>query len=333
VIDQPSGGGHSVLCIGYYEGATLADSYWIMVNSWGITDNRKDCIFRVAMNIDYSNHNNNNVANLTWETLNITYGAGTPILVNSIAVTGAGSASTVLNGASLQMNAVVSPASATTKDVTWSKANGTGSASIDWSTGVLTAEGVGTVTVTATANDGSGVTGTKTITVTAPPPAPAPAPAPSPGPAPGPASGASNASSSSFGTSLSSYEETTAGFATLYYNRILNRGPDEEGLNGWVSVLDSGGLTGIDVVNCFFSSEECQAKISGYTNEQFLTFLYGIIFDRLPDPGGLASWTDNMTAGMTQAEVVNNFARSVEFETLCDYFGVNPYPGYSGSGK
>ncbi len=328
-----SGGGHSVLCVGYYEGATLSESYWIMLNSWGTTASRPDGIFRVAMDLNYTNKDSYNITNLTWETLDIAYGSqGTTVPVTSISVTGAGNATTVLNGATLKMSAAVLPSEATDKSIIWSVTAGTGSASIGSATGILSASGVGSVTVTAAANDGSGITGTKSITVTAAP-APAPGPAPGPGPGPGPASGVLEASPSAFGSSLSNYEETTAGFATLYYNRILNRGPDEEGLNGWVAVLDSGGLTGVDVVNCFFSSKECQAKISGYTNEQFLTFLYGIIFDRPPDAGGLAGWINNMAAGMTQAEVVNNFARSVEFETLCDYFGVNPYPGYSGLGK
>jgi|GEM_PF-1901518 len=93
-----------------------------------------------------------------------------PILVTSITVTGAGGATTVANGGTLAMSAEVLPADATDPSVTWSVAAGTGAATIDATTGVLTATGVGTVTVTATTNDGSGVTGTLEITVTTPPP-------------------------------------------------------------------------------------------------------------------------------------------------------------------
>ncbi|MEI7615219.1 MAG: DUF4214 domain-containing protein, partial [Actinomycetota bacterium] len=214
------------------------------------------------------------------------------------------------------------------KNVTWLVTNGTGFASINTS-GLLTGTGPGTVTVKATANDGSGITGTKSITVTSPPAPPPPPPGPTPGPAPV----SSVITVLSLESPLSNYENTSVGLVTLYYNRILYRAPEEEGLNGWVAALDSGALTGVDVINGFFTSEECQARISGYTNEKFLTFVYKIIFDRPPDAGGLASWMANMSAGMTQREVVNNFARSLEFETLCGYFDVNPYPGYSGSGK
>ena len=414
-----TGGGHSVLCIGY-DDTDPANSYWIMLNSWGTTASRPDGIFRVSMNLNYSNEDSYHYANLTWETLNIVYGAQVAsVPVTSISVTGAGNATTVLNGATLQMSAVVLPADATNKDVTWSVVNGTGSASINstglltgtgqgtvtvkptandssavtntleititapppilvtsitvtsaagavtvlngstlqmsatvlpadaanknvtWlvtngtgfasinTSGLLTGTGPGTVTVKATANDGSGITGTKSITVTSPPAPPPPPPGPTPGPAPV----SSVITVLSLESPLSNYENTSVGLVTLYYNRILYRAPEEEGLNGWVAALDSGALTGVDVINGFFTSEECQARISGYTNEKFLTFVYKIIFDRPPDAGGLASWMANMSAGMTQREVVNNFARSLEFETLCGYFDVNPYPGYSGSGK
>jgi len=39
-----------------------------------------------------------------------------------------------------------------------------------------------------------------------------------------------------------------------------------------------------------------------------------------------------MAAGMSKEEVVNGFTRSLEFELLCEYFGIKPYPGYKGNG-
>ncbi|HPU47927.1 MAG TPA: Calx-beta domain-containing protein, partial [Syntrophomonadaceae bacterium] len=89
-----------------------------------------------------------------------------PTLVTSITVKGADDATTVANGGTLQMIAEVEPANATDKTVTWSVFPGTGTATIDPSTGLLTGTGEGTVTVRATANDGSGVYGEKVITVT-----------------------------------------------------------------------------------------------------------------------------------------------------------------------
>ena len=50
--------------------------------------------------------------------------------------------------------------------MTWSVSNGTGTATIDATSGLLTAGTAGTVTVTATAKDGSAKTGTLQVTVT-----------------------------------------------------------------------------------------------------------------------------------------------------------------------
>jgi hypothetical protein len=90
------------------------------------------------------------------------------IPVTCITVTGTGSATALEDGSTLQMSAVVLPVNATNPSVAWSVASGSGTATIDASTGVLTAAGAGTVTVTATANDGSGVIGTEQITITTP---------------------------------------------------------------------------------------------------------------------------------------------------------------------
>lgn len=85
--------------------------------------------------------------------------------VSSIAVTGFGGATTVADGATLQMLAAILPLNATVSTVTWSVVAGTGTATISVS-GLLTATSAGTVTVIATADDASGVTGSLVITVT-----------------------------------------------------------------------------------------------------------------------------------------------------------------------
>ena len=85
--------------------------------------------------------------------------------VTSIVVTGQGGATTVADGATLQMLAAILPLNATDSTVTWSVVNGTGTATISGG-GLLTATSAGQVTVIATANDASGVTGSLVITIT-----------------------------------------------------------------------------------------------------------------------------------------------------------------------
>ncbi|CAH1201879.1 hypothetical protein PAECIP111891_01842 [Paenibacillus allorhizoplanae] len=79
--------------------------------------------------------------------------------VSGITLTGAGGATSLLTGSTLQMSAVVQPFDATNANITWSVVNGTGSATIT-SSGLLTAVSDGNVTVKATAQDGSGIFGT-----------------------------------------------------------------------------------------------------------------------------------------------------------------------------
>lgn len=62
-------------------------------------------------------------------------------------------------GADQQMIATILPTDATDTTVTWSVVNGTGTATINAVTGVLSAVTSGTIQVVATANDGSGVVG------------------------------------------------------------------------------------------------------------------------------------------------------------------------------
>ena len=78
---------------------------------------------------------------------------------------GAGGATTVPNGGTLQIVATVNPTNATNPILNYTVTPGTGTATIDALTGLLTGTGVGTVTVTVSATDASGVTCTLEIDV------------------------------------------------------------------------------------------------------------------------------------------------------------------------
>jgi hypothetical protein len=84
---------------------------------------------------------------------------GSTIKVNAINVSG----NDISLGTTTQMTAVVSPADAANKNITWSVSDAT-LASISES-GMLIVKNNGTVTVTAMAADGSGIIGTKTVSI------------------------------------------------------------------------------------------------------------------------------------------------------------------------
>jgi len=85
--------------------------------------------------------------------------------VTGIEVSSAGDVTTVTLDATLQMSAVVTPGDATMGGVWWSVMDGTGKATIDASTGLLTPVEKGSVTVVASAKDESGVRTTMEIDV------------------------------------------------------------------------------------------------------------------------------------------------------------------------
>ena len=95
-------------------------------------------------------------------TFNVTI-SGQIILVNSIVISSAGDATSVMSGEQLQLSALVGPENATDKSISWS--------SEDELVATVNAEGLvtgisgGTIMITATANDASGKTGTFSITV------------------------------------------------------------------------------------------------------------------------------------------------------------------------
>jgi len=90
------------------------------------------------------------------------------IPVTGITLTSAGDATKVAEGETLQMSATVTPNDATYQGAWFTVVEGSGEATIDPSTGVLTGVSAGTVTVVASAQDESGIKTSKEITVTWP---------------------------------------------------------------------------------------------------------------------------------------------------------------------
>ena len=55
IVYSSSGGGHAVLIVGYDDTSANPDEwYWVVLNSWGITSQRPNGLFRLKMKMDYS---------------------------------------------------------------------------------------------------------------------------------------------------------------------------------------------------------------------------------------------------------------------------------------
>src|SRR5262249_54030323 len=89
------------------------------------------------------------------------------------------------------------------------------------------------------------------------------------------------------------------------YQQVLHRAPDQAGFNAWVTALQSGQLTRLEVSERFLASPERR----GIVVEQF----YETLLDRRADPGS-AFWVNSLLNGtLSEAGVVIGIVTSPEF--------------------
>ena len=103
-----------------------------------------------------------------------------------------------------------------------------------------------------------------------------------------------------------------AGEVYRLYEATLNRGPDPEGLAGWVNQLNVG--TSLQTVaDGFVGSVEFQQVYGNLSNTDFVTLLYNNVLHRGPDPTGLSGWVGLLNSGQdTRSQVVLGFSQSPE---------------------
>lgn len=98
-------------------------------------------------------------------------------------------------------------------------------------------------------------------------------------------------------------------FVTLVYNNVLQRNPDQAGLNYWVGQLNSG-QTRSYVMNQFIISPEFNNLV---TNRALANLLYMGFLRRTADTAGRTYWQGQLDAGVPQATVINGIITSAEY--------------------
>ncbi len=114
------------------------------------------------------------------------------------------------------------------------------------------------------------------------------------------------------------YERTY--FVYRLYVNCLGRTPDPTGLESWCQAIKSG-YTGSKMVFGFIYSDEYTKKNA--SNSDFVTMLYKTLLGRLPDPAGLAAWTNQLNSGASRNSVINGFLFSDEFKKQCAVVGMS----------
>ncbi|MBO7449991.1 MAG: DUF4214 domain-containing protein [Clostridiales bacterium] len=114
---------------------------------------------------------------------------------------------------------------------------------------------------------------------------------------------------------------TSKDFVNRIYKYILQRDPDEKGLNYWTSELDNKKVNGGSLAKSFLVSEEFTKK--SISNKQYVTILYNTFFGREPDESGLKYWEGNLNDGKNNREqVANGFINSQEWADICAEYNI-----------
>ena len=119
-------------------------------------------------------------------------------------------------------------------------------------------------------------------------------------------------------------------FLVRCYRLCLGREADTDGLNAWCSQILSGANTAKEAAYGFVFSQEFTGK--NLSDEEYVRILYRVFMDREADDFGLQSWVDVLSQGGSRVHVFNGFADSVEFQEICDGYGIASGSGVSVGG-
>lgn len=123
-----------------------------------------------------------------------------------------------------------------------------------------------------------------------------------------------------FTSSIFADRVQVAGFVERFYNTVLERESDTEGLNYWTQELISNSSAGADIARGFIFSEEFSNRNS--SNQDFVAVLYRAFFDRDYDIEGFNNWIQHLENGISRYAILDGFLYSLEFEILCKEYAI-----------
>lgn len=115
--------------------------------------------------------------------------------------------------------------------------------------------------------------------------------------------------------------DQVAAFVTRLYEKLLGRSPDLSGKGTWVTELKSGRMGGADVASGFVTGVELKNR--NLDDETYVGLLYETFMDRTADAGGMQSWLDWMSQGISRNLVFRGFVESGEYEKICASYGID----------
>ena len=119
-------------------------------------------------------------------------------------------------------------------------------------------------------------------------------------------------------------------FVNRFYEVCLGRRGDIGGQGDWVEKLAAGTYTGTVTAYGFIFSNEYIGKNT--SNEEYVKTLYETFLGREADSEGLKGWATALNEGTkSREEVFNGFAGSIEFDALCQRYGIVRGEGVEGN--
>lgn len=98
------------------------------------------------------------------------------------------------------------------------------------------------------------------------------------------------------------------------YQAVFDRDPDVGGYNAFLTEIQLGNLTQLDVISEFIASAEFQDTYGSLSNAEFVDLLYANVLPGNNDQAGRSAFTTALNDGsLSRADVVAEFANSNEF--------------------
>lgn len=109
-------------------------------------------------------------------------------------------------------------------------------------------------------------------------------------------------------------------YVTRLYRLCLGREPEPAGLKDWTDRMCDGSTTGAEAARGFFFSDEFQLMNHG--NEEYVERLYNVMMGRSSDLAGKTDWLYKLENGVGRMGVFKGFTDSIEFDNICNSYGI-----------
>ncbi len=115
-------------------------------------------------------------------------------------------------------------------------------------------------------------------------------------------------------------EKQVTDFVNRLYSLVLDRTPEEAGIDSWKNALLKKESSGVDVGYGFVFSPECVER--NLSDSEFVEMLYNTFMNREADEGGKSAWVSQLESGVEREKVFEGFVYSEEFLGICKEYGI-----------